>query len=224
MLKRRTLKSKVPFIVVVNADLTQRNQGFSGKQLLNDVLPYLAKVEMVKGCPNWMFSIADQERVATRIEQNLIDAVAMVQLLLPGVPFVYYGEEVGMEDVPLIGGSTINCRDPTTPTYTCNQARSPYQWDSTPDTAGFTNGTTPWYPVGQESINAKDQMGESISHWNVYCDWIQLRKQPVMMYETVYFPANITTENIFYQGRNTRYLPFHWWKRTIPIRSQISSR
>lgn len=55
-------------------------------------------------------------------------AMAAALLTMPGVPFVYYGEELGM----LPGsGVIVDSRD---------SARTPMQWDASPS-AGFTTGT-----------------------------------------------------------------------------------
>ena len=41
----------------------------------------------------------DTSRVATRVSEKFVNAVNMLLLLLPGTPFTYYGEEIGMHDV-----------------------------------------------------------------------------------------------------------------------------
>ncbi len=47
-------------------------------------------------------------------------------LLLPGTPFIYYGEEVGQAGVPRLEGDAPN--------------RGPMSWTANPHTAGFTTG------------------------------------------------------------------------------------
>src|SRR4028118_2310319 len=75
---------------------------------------------------------------------------AMLLLTLRGTPTLYYGDELGMEDVPIppeleqdpwgkrVPGMGLG-RDPE---------RTPMQWDASP-AAGFTTGE-PWLPVASD--------------------------------------------------------------------------
>ncbi|MBN1312593.1 MAG: DUF3459 domain-containing protein [Anaerolineae bacterium] len=71
----------------------------------------------------------DQDRAMSELNGSIDAAKVAATLLLtnPGVPFIYYGEEIGMTG-----------RKPD------ENLRTPMQWDATPNTAGFTMGT-PWY-------------------------------------------------------------------------------
>lgn len=183
----------------VNSKFIGKQAGFTGIQLKNEISAYLEEVSGVQGWPNWVLGNRDTERMAYRLEAKLIDAMAMVQLLLPGTPFTYYGDEIGMEDVAPVGGSLEAC--PTgnklTATSNCNQARSPYRWDSS-SMAGFTNASAPWYPIGGnvDTINAEHQMGMANSYLNIYRELVNLRKQPAIMHGTMSF-SNVTNDDIF---------------------------
>jgi glycosidase len=61
---------------------------------------------------------------------------AVLQLTLPGLPFVYYGEELGMA-----GGKPDE------------RIRTPMAWTLEGPHAGFTGGT-PWQPLGADSLTA----------------------------------------------------------------------
>ncbi len=82
----------------------------------------------------------DQVRVATQLagDPGRLRAAAAVLLTLPGAPFLYYGEELGMENGPGSGDEA---------------KRTPMPWDASPD-GGFTTAT-PWYPFGpgHEAVN-----------------------------------------------------------------------
>ena len=41
----------------------------------------------------------DKSRIATRMGNEMIDAMNMLLLTLPGTPTCYYGDELGMVDV-----------------------------------------------------------------------------------------------------------------------------
>ncbi|HET8658139.1 MAG TPA: alpha-amylase family glycosyl hydrolase [Micromonosporaceae bacterium] len=77
---------------------------------------------------------------------------AMLMFTLPGVPCVYYGEEIGMADAPPPAALTsdVDGRD---------AVRTPMQWDATGE--GFSSGV-PWLPVPPDaaSVNVADQDGD----------------------------------------------------------------
>jgi glycosidase len=83
---------------------------------------------------------------------------AGIYLTLPGIPFVYYGEEIGMT------GSGAH-----------ENIRTPMQWDDGPH-AGFTTGT-PWHPVNGNypSVNVADQQADDGSLLRWYQDLIAVR-------------------------------------------------
>lgn len=181
----------------VNSKFTKQAK-FTGTVLKNEINAYLGEVNGVQGWPNWVLGNRDTERIASRLGDKLIDAMAMVQLLLPGTPITYYGDEIGMKDVAPINGYVDSCPmgNQLTANSHCNQARSPYQWDSS-NSSGFTNAT-PWYPIGDnvETINAKHQTGMANSYLNIYRELVNLRKQPAIMHGTMNF-LNVTSEEIF---------------------------
>ncbi len=82
----------------------------------------------------------DQIRLATELANDAgkLRLAAAVLLTLPGAPFVYYGEELGMQQ-------PRNSDD--------EFKRQPMPWDGSP-TGGFTTGR-PWYrlPPGHERAN-----------------------------------------------------------------------
>jgi len=51
--------------------------------------------------PNWVLGNHDRHRVATRIGQAQARVANMLLLTLRGTPTTYYGEEIGMENVPI---------------------------------------------------------------------------------------------------------------------------
>ena len=102
----------------------------------------------------------DQNRVMDELGRDLDRAklAATALLTLPGVPFVYYGEEIGMT------GSKPD-----------ELIRTPMQWTSGAN-AGFTTGD-PWEPVnwGYEGVNVAVQSEDPGSLLNRYRALIGLR-------------------------------------------------
>ena len=85
---------------------------------------------------------------------------AAILLTLPGAPFLYYGEEVGLQN-----GTTGNDE----------AKRTPMSWDGTAG-GGFTTGT-PWFPFapGHETENVVAQRDDRASLLSRYRDLIRLR-------------------------------------------------
>ncbi|MGY8947455.1 MAG: alpha-amylase family glycosyl hydrolase [Flavobacteriales bacterium] len=102
----------------------------------------------------------DQDRSFYRfgMDERKAKLAARILLSLPGVPYIYYGEEVGMlgqkpdEDI-----------------------RRPMQWTSSAN-AGFSS-TQPWHPLNNNyaNYNVANQQLESESIWSQYQIWIKQR-------------------------------------------------
>jgi glycosidase len=105
----------------------------------------------------------DQIRVATQLggDPGRLRAAAAVLLTLPGAPFLYYGEEIGMENGP--------GRDD-------EQKRTPMPWDGSPG-RGFTAGT-PWHPFapGPPGADVAAQRAVAGSLLEHYRELIRLRR------------------------------------------------
>jgi glycosidase len=105
----------------------------------------------------------DQVRVATRLANDpaKLRLAAAILLTLQGSPFLYYGEEVGLQN-----GScgSDECK------------RTPMAWDGTAK-GGFTSGT-PWWPLspGTATANVAAQVGDPASLLSRYRELIRARK------------------------------------------------
>lgn len=93
-------------------------------------------------CPSWVLGNHDQSRVASRVGAAQARVAAMLLLTLRGTATLYYGDELGMEDVPVPAERVVDVagRD---------RARSPMPW-SPGRGAGFTTGD-PWLPLGPDA-------------------------------------------------------------------------
>ena len=104
----------------------------------------------------------DQTRTLTWLEGDVARAklAASLLLTLPGVPFVYYGEEIGM---------TGDKPDP--------RLRTPMHWSLAP-AAGFTEGV-PWEPLQPDSFTANIEAldDDPNSLLNLYRKLIHLRAE-----------------------------------------------
>ena len=96
--------------------------------------------------PNYVLGNHDQSRLATRIGPVQARAAAMLLLTLRGTPTLYYGDELGMQDVPI---APDQVRDPAARNGGKGRdpERSPMLWLDAPN-AGFTTpDATPWLPL-----------------------------------------------------------------------------
>jgi alpha-glucosidase len=130
------------------------------------------------GWPNWVLGNHDQHRIATRVGPAQARVAAMLLLTLRGTPTVYYGDEIGMRDVPIppervqdpfeknVPGKGLG-RDPE---------RTPMQWNAAPN-AGFTTGV-PWLPVADDyaAVNVEAQRDDPGSMLALYRRLIALRR------------------------------------------------
>ena len=118
-----------------------------------------------------------------------------LNFLLRGLPFLYQGQELGMEnrtdwtlgefdDINTLGQYKVALRAGLTPEqalravslYSRDNARTPFQWDASPG-AGFTSGT-PWLPLNPNyrELNLAAQRGREGSVYEFYRSLIALRK------------------------------------------------
>lgn len=121
--------------------------------------------------------------------------LAALNFMLRGLPFIYQGQEIGMENVPFSSIDEIDdistldeyqvaLRADLSPDeafkavakYSRDNARTPMQWSDGAN-AGFTTGT-PWLKVNPNfvSINAAAQMDDQDSVRSFYKKLIALRK------------------------------------------------
>jgi glycosidase len=100
----------------------------------------------------------DQDRVMSQLNGDLPSARLAAGMLLtaPGVPFIYYGEEIGMQG-----------RKPD------ERIRAPMQWTADGPAAGFST-TDPWEPLGDgwETANVAAEDRDPTSLLSVYRDAI----------------------------------------------------
>lgn len=131
--------------------------------------------------------------------------LAAMNFMLRGLPFVYQGQELGMENVPfssidevddistldeyqvaLNAGLSPEDALAAVSRFSRDNARTPMQW-SGKENAGFTAGT-PWLKVNPNytSINAADQLDDPDSVRSFYKKLIALRKDPEYKETVVY--------------------------------------
>jgi len=127
--------------------------------------------------PNWVMGNHDQPRIATRIGRAQARLAAMLLLTLRGTPTMYYGDEIGMTDVPIPAGEVQDPAEKNEPGLGMGRdpERTPMQWDSS-QLAGFTDGT-PWLRLSADyaTVNVATLSAQSDSVLSLYRALISLR-------------------------------------------------
>ncbi|HEX8432647.1 MAG TPA: alpha-amylase family glycosyl hydrolase, partial [Longimicrobium sp.] len=102
------------------------------------------------GWPNWVLGNHDQHRIATRVGTAQARVAAMLLLTLRGTPTLYYGDEIGMTDVPIPPERVQDPWEKNVPGRRLGRdpVRTPMPWADAPH-AGFTTGE-PWLPLGAD--------------------------------------------------------------------------
>lgn len=110
---------------------------------------------------SWVLGNHDQPRFASPHRAGPHQArVGMLLLLtLRGTPTLYYGEEIGMVDVPVATGDSRDPLERREPGRGRDPERSPMQWDASPNAGFCAPGTEPWLPLAPDAdrINVEAQ-------------------------------------------------------------------
>jgi alpha-glucosidase len=128
--------------------------------------------------PNWVLGNHDRHRVATRVGPAQARVAAMLLLTLRGTPTMYYGDEIGMQDVLIPPDAVQDPWEKNLPGLGLGRdpERTPLPWDPSPG-AGFTTGK-PWLPIGEDSAgkNVASEKSRNDSILCLYHNLIDLRR------------------------------------------------
>jgi alpha-glucosidase len=132
--------------------------------------------------PVWTGSNHDVGRFTTRWcgdDEDRIRCALMMLLTLRGTPFLYYGDEIGMTNVPVPFDQLLDPvglrgwpEDPGR-----DSARTPMRWSSGPGAGFTTEAAQPWLPIGDtEGRNVRDQGSDPGSTLSFCRDLISVRR------------------------------------------------
>jgi alpha-glucosidase len=120
----------------------------------------------------------DQHRIASRVGAAQARVAAMLLLTLRGTPTLYYGDEIGMHDVPIPPDKVQDPFEKNVPGRGLGRdpERTPMQW-SPAENAGFTSGD-PWLPIAQDypRNNVEGERDDPHSMLALYGRLIALRR------------------------------------------------
>jgi alpha-glucosidase len=143
--------------------------------------------------PNWVLGNHDNPRIASRVGMAQARIAAMLLLTLRGTPTMYYGDELGMENVPVPADRVQDPFEKNVPGKGLGRdpSRTPMLWDATPY-AGFSKHL-PWLPVTPDhsTINVDIQSRDPESFLALYRTLLRIRKSYPALASGTYaaFPA-----------------------------------
>jgi oligo-1,6-glucosidase/alpha-glucosidase len=194
--------------------------------------------------PTYVFGNHDRPRFVQRFRGELnshpkAKLFATLQLTVRGVPFIYYGEEIGMEnhDMPLHEGlDPVAKRFVVVPNWAVkllrrhgvllnrDESRSPMQWQAGPN-AGFTEASSrPWLPLhpNSERVNVAVQRLEPRSLFHCYKKLLRLRRALVPLQAgTLEWITGLPDDIVAYRrnfGDGSVSVFLNFGRRVFPVR------
>ncbi len=140
------------------------------------------------GWPNWVLGNHDRPRIASRVGAEQARVAAMLLLTLRGTPTIYYGDEIGIPQVPIPPPRVRDPLERNVPGLGRDGARTPMQWDATRN-SGFTDAE-PWLPLADAHLseNVENQRADPTSLFNLHRRLIALRRTEPALTMGSYIP------------------------------------
>ena len=145
---------------------------------------YIRAYEQALPCgawPNYTLGNHDTPRLASRLSPEEARLAALLLLTLRGAPYLYYGDELGLKNVPISFEQAQDPWEAREPGCGRDPNRTPLPGDNTPE-AGFTTGKA-WLPVGQENAQRPviSQQGDPDSLLMLYHNLLAIRKRSLAL-------------------------------------------
>jgi alpha-glucosidase len=158
------------------------------------------------GWPNWVLGNHDKPRIATRVGMEQARIAAMLLLTLRGTPTLYYGDEIGMQQVAIPAERVQDPFEKNLPGQGLGRdgARTPMQWDAALH-AGFSE-VAPWLPLAEDfhSVNVANQRDDSTSIYYLYRRLIATRKARPSLQVGAYRPIVAGEELLLFARVHSR--------------------
>jgi alpha-glucosidase len=156
------------------------------------------------GWPNWVLGNHDQKRIATRVGAPEARVAAMLLLTLRGTPTLYYGDELGLENVPVPPERVQDPWEKNEPGLGLGRdpSRTPMPWTGS-ESAGFTIDT-PWLPLNPDhsTRNLAALAADAGSMLTLYRRLIALRRKHPVLHAGSYLPLPAAADVFAFERRN----------------------
>jgi len=163
--------------------------------------------------PDFVFGNHDIHRLATRFGPKNHRSAAMLLLTLRGMPIIYNGDELGMENTTI---PVDRLQDPIGKAHPelnlgRDPERTPMQWDDTANADFSAAGVQTWLPVAENypQVNVARQRENPSSTLNFYKTLLRLRREnPALHRGDLRFIANLPEDILAYvrKAENQRVL------------------
>jgi alpha-glucosidase len=146
--------------------------------------------------PNWVLGNHDRPRIASRVGPAQARIAAMLLFTLRGTPTLYYGDELGLEQVAIPPDRVRDPWEKNEPGLGLGRdpCRTPMPWDASPN-AGFCAGSSaaaPWLPLNRdwETRNVAAEMADPASMLSLCRRLIALRRSSPALTLGAYAPVS----------------------------------
>jgi alpha-glucosidase len=154
--------------------------------------------------PNWVLGNHDRPRVASRVGRDQAPVAAMLLLTLRGTPTLYYGDEIGMRQVPIAPEQVQDPFEKNVPGIGVGRdgCRTPMQWDAS-ENAGFSTAR-PWLPLASDFTheNVVNLDADTKSIFSLYKALIALRKKLPQLVTGAYEPVTAQGDLLLYRRQS----------------------
>jgi alpha-glucosidase len=169
-------------------------------RVIAELVEQYEKLLPAGGWPNWVLGNHDRPRVASRIGRAQARIAAMLLLSLRGTPTIYYGDEIGMVQVPIPPEQARDPLEKNIPGLGLGRdgARTPMQWDPSAH-AGFSTAN-PWLPVAADfrAENVENARRDSTSIYHLYRRLIAARRSHPALSVGSYHPISARGDLVLY--------------------------
>jgi glycosidase len=184
-------------------DFTSKTLSFNVKKI-KSVIKQIENALPYPYTPTYVYGNHDRDRFLSLLKGDIEKAKLLVtmQLTLRGVPYIYYGEEIGMKNVKFklktsedpIGKKFANFPYPQLTSLiglslTRDRCRTPMQWSAEYNTGFSTNKhIKPWLKISDDyqEINVELERGQPGSLLNLYKKLILMRKENIALQEGIF--------------------------------------
>lgn len=131
--------------------------------------------------PNWVLGNHDQHRFKSRVGAAQYRVAQTLLLTLRGTPTVYYGDEIGMQNVAIPFERMVDpagLQQPDSPAAGRDPERTPMQWNAEPNAGFAPAGVQTWLPLADDfaAVNVQAQDQDPHSDLNFFRALTRLRE------------------------------------------------
>ena len=157
--------------------------------------------------PVYCFGNHDHSRIASRIGEAEARTAAVLLLTLPGMPVIYYGDELGMRDGSIRNDQVVDPfgRNRSQFDFGRDPERTPFPWNNGFQ-AGFTTASSSWLPVNKDYYekNVISELADRSSSLQLYRSLLEFRLQSEALRYGEYRPLHIDNNDVFGYVRSTK--------------------